>query len=179
MRHLLPWGGDETPNMPRLVVDAVIAAPFGPIRVMTTHLEYSSALLRAYEVEGLRAIHRLASERVARPSVKTYGPFIPEQETASALLMGDFNMKPDDPLKALIEAPFGNGIPALRDAWHVLHGNTPHPPSFCIHDQRYGEPHCCDFMFLSADLTPRLQSIHYDIETKLSDHQPVLISLSS
>lgn len=178
LRHILPWGGDETPNMPRVVVDAIVAAPFGPLHVMTTHLEYSSALLRAYEVEGLRTIHRLASERVARPSLKTYGPFIPVPETASAMLMGDFNMKPDDPLKALVEAPFGDGIPALQDAWSLLHPDKAHPPSFCIHDQRYGEPHCCDFIFISSDLAPRLQSIAYDVETQISDHQPVLLTLS-
>ena len=178
MRHLLPWSGDKTPNMPRVVVDAVIAAPFGPLHVMTTHLEYSSALLRAYEVEGLRSIHRLASERVARPSLKTYGPFIPVAETASTLLMGDFNMTPEDPLKALIEAPFGDDVPALQDAWHLLKDNTPHPPSFCIYDQRYGKPHCCDFMFVSADLKPRLRAIAYDTETQISDHQPVLLTLA-
>lgn len=177
MRHILPWGGDETPNMPRVVVDAVVMAPFGPVHVMTTHLEYSSALLRGYEVEGLRAIHRLASERVLRPSSKYYGPFTPVPETKSALLMGDFNMKPDDPLKAQIEAPFGDRVPALRDAWIAQNGNTPHPPSFCIHDQRYGQPHCCDFMFVSEDLLPRIRSIVYDVETPLSDHQPVLLTL--
>ena len=179
MRHLLPWSGDKTPNMPRVVVDAVVMAPFGPVHVMTTHLEYSSALLRGYEVEGLRAIHRLASERVARPSLKTYGPFIPVPETASCILMGDFNMRPDDPLKAQIEAPFGDAVPALRDAWMTMNGARPHPPSFCIHDQRYGTPHCCDFMFVSEDIAPRIRSIVYDVDTQLSDHQPVLLTLAS
>jgi endonuclease/exonuclease/phosphatase family metal-dependent hydrolase len=179
MRHILPWGGDATPNMPRVVIDAVVMAPFGPVHVMTTHLEYSSALLRAYEVEGLRAIHRLSAERMMRPSIKYYGPFTPLPETASAILMGDFNMQPNDPLKRQIEAPFGDGIPSLKDAWTSVNGDTPHPPSFCIYDQTFNQPHCCDFMFVSADLTPRIQSIAYDTETQLSDHQPVLLTLKN
>lgn len=178
MRHILPWGGDTTPNMPRVVVDAVVMTPFGPIHVMTTHLEYSSALLRGYEVEALRSIHRLAAERMMRPSIKYYGPFTPLPETASVVLMGDFNMQPHDPLKALIEAPFGDGIPALKDAWRVKNGDAPHPPSFCIYDQTYNQPHCCDFMFVSDDLVSRIEAIDYDTVTQISDHQPVLLTLA-
>lgn len=178
MRHILPWPGDTTPNMPRVAIDAVVQAPFGPLHVMTTHLEYSSALLRAAEVEGLRHIHRLASNRVARPSSKYYGPFTPVSESPSCVLMGDFNMKPDDPIKEQIEAPFGDEIPRLQDAWVLKHGNTPHPPSFCIHDQRYGEPHCCDFIFVSEDIASRVTAIAYDVVTQISDHQPVLLTLA-
>lgn len=178
MRHILPWGGDITPNMPRVVVDAIVISPFGPIHMMTTHLEYSSAFLRGYEVEGLRAIHRLAAERATRPSVKTYGPFVPHSETASSVIMGDFNMLPNDPLKALIEAPFGEAVPALYDAWKIKNGDAPHPPSFCIYDQTYNVPHCCDFMFVSGDLVERIEAIAYDGNTQISDHQPVLLTLA-
>ena len=40
-------------------------APFGPVRVMTTHLEYHSAPLRSVQVAAIREIHRLAVLRVA------------------------------------------------------------------------------------------------------------------
>jgi endonuclease/exonuclease/phosphatase family metal-dependent hydrolase len=178
MRHILPWGGDITPNMPRVVVDAIVMASFGPVHIMTTHLEYSSAFLRGYEVEGLRTIHRLAAERAARPSVKTYGPFVPHSETASSLIMGDFNMLPNDPLKTLIEEPFGEDVPALYDAWKIKNGDASHPPSFCIYDQTYNLPHCCDFMFVSEDLVERIEDIAYDGNTQISDHQPVLLTLA-
>ena len=178
MRHILPWGGDITPNMPRVVVDAIVMASFGPVHIMTTHLEYSSAFLRGYEVEGLRTIHRLAAERAARPSVKTYGPFVPHSETASSLIMGDFNMLPNDQLKTLIEEPFGEDVPALYDAWKIKNGDASHPPSFCIYDQTYNLPHCCDFMFVSEDLVERIEDIAYDGNTQISDHQPVLLTLA-
>ena len=46
-RHLLPWPVDpDVPSMPRVAVEAVIAAPDfpgGALRVITTHLEYYSA----------------------------------------------------------------------------------------------------------------------------------------
>ena len=39
LRYLLPWEADATRNMPRILIEANVMAPFGPVRVMTTHLE--------------------------------------------------------------------------------------------------------------------------------------------
>src|SRR5260221_7865341 len=43
MRHSLPWPDANVPSMPRAAVEAVIQAPFGALRVITTHLEYYSS----------------------------------------------------------------------------------------------------------------------------------------
>lgn len=177
IRHALPWRGDGTANMPRVLIEAVIETGFGPVRIMTTHLEYSSAKLRAAQVEGIRAAHDCACEREEIPSIPYYGPFTPEQGSRSAIVTGDFNMRPDDPSKLRMEAPFASGAPAFVDSWSVLKGEAAHPPSFCIHDQRWGQPHCCDFVFVTQDLAPRLRHIAYDVETQISDHQPVLVEL--
>ena len=57
-RHLLPSPIDPGLNgMPRIAVEACVAAPFGDVRVITTHLEYYSGKQRAAQVEALRAIH--------------------------------------------------------------------------------------------------------------------------
>jgi endonuclease/exonuclease/phosphatase family metal-dependent hydrolase len=103
--------------------------------------------------------------------------------------MGDFNMRPDDPVKRRISEPFegsvprdgsvprGGGIPALVDSWRALHGDAPHPVSFCLYEQSSGPPHCCDFMFVTEDLAPKIRRIVYEQETQASDHQPVLLEL--
>src|SRR5262245_62145183 len=44
LRHSLPWPpSPDKPSMPRVAVEAVVEAPFGLVRVVTTHLEYYSA----------------------------------------------------------------------------------------------------------------------------------------
>ena len=54
---------------------------------------------------------------------------------------------------------------------------TPHPPTFCVHEHAHGgAPYCCDFVFVSEDLAPRLKSVAIDVDTKASDHQPVIVS---
>ena len=93
------------------------------------------------------------------------------------ILVGDFNMPPDNPVKNSLSLP-ADGVAGLVDAWLALHPSMPHPPSFCIADQTYGDPHCCDFVWLSEDLVPRLRALTYQIETRASDHQPVLVELA-
>jgi endonuclease/exonuclease/phosphatase family metal-dependent hydrolase len=177
LRYTLPWEADATRNMPRLLIEAVLTTPFGPMRVMTTHLEYSSDTLRRAQVEGIREAHRTACARVDRPSVPGPGTYKVYPRSKSAILTGDFNMVPDDPVKKRLSAPFGPGIPGLIDTWEALHPGAPHPHSFCVSDQRYGPAHCCDFVFVTEDLAPRLERVVYDTETRVSDHQPVLVAL--
>ena len=58
LRVQLPWPADPAVrSMPRMLLEAVVQAPFGPLRVMTTHLEYYSQTQRAAQVEALRAHH--------------------------------------------------------------------------------------------------------------------------
>jgi endonuclease/exonuclease/phosphatase family metal-dependent hydrolase len=177
LRWTLPWEADHTRNMPRGLIEAVVMAPFGPVRVMTTHLEYSSDALRRAEVEGIRAAHRSACARVANPREPGPGTYAIQPTAPCAILTGDFNMKPEDAAKLRISAPFETGAPAFVDAWETLHRNAPHPPSFCLFDETYGGPHCCDFVFVTEDLQPRLKRVFYDTTTKVSDHQPVLVEL--
>jgi endonuclease/exonuclease/phosphatase family metal-dependent hydrolase len=178
LRWTLPWEAAHTNNMPRILIETVVMAPFGPLRVMTTHLEYSSDKLRRAQVEGIREAHRAACERVANPRAPGAGTYALQPTSASAILTGDFNMKPHDPTKLRISEPFAPGAPRLLDSWEVLNREMPHPPSFCIYDRTYGEPHCCDFVFVTEDLAPRLRRVFYDVDTKVSDHQPVLVEIA-
>ena len=70
------------------------------------------------------------------------------------------------------------GAPRYRDAWPLVHGHHPHAPTFCLHSDAYSKtPYCCDFVFVSDDLAPRVRSIEVDLETQASDHQPVIMEL--
>ncbi|HEY5794646.1 MAG TPA: endonuclease/exonuclease/phosphatase family protein [Bosea sp. (in: a-proteobacteria)] len=175
LRHLLPWEAAATRNMPRVLVEAVVAAPFGPLRVMTTHLEYSSPVLRAAQVEGIREAHRMAAARARTPRAPGPHTYAPTPNTASAILTGDFNMRPDDPALARLMAPFEDGTPPMADLWPALMGEVPPPPTAFIVDQTYGPPGCLDYVLATPDLAARARSIVCDVETRASDHQPILV----
>jgi endonuclease/exonuclease/phosphatase family metal-dependent hydrolase len=176
LRHALPWPPEAgVPSMPRVALEAVIEAPWGLVSVVTTHLEYYSAMQRSAQVERLCELH---SERIlhsATVPAKTYssGPFQPFPRPAASILTGDFNMQPQDPLIARLRRVYA-------DAWALAHPGVPHPPSFCLHDREHGEtPYCCDFVFVSAELAGRVGAVRVDARTRASDHQPVIVEFKN
>jgi endonuclease/exonuclease/phosphatase family metal-dependent hydrolase len=178
LRNVLPWPAEPTTrNMPRMLLNIEVRSPFGPVRVMTTHLEYFSPTLRAAQVQAIKDIYRASILRAGQPPLEGNGPYARGALPSATILAGDFNMPPHDPLKLSLSEPAG-GIPGLIDAWAAVHPQAPHPPSFCIADQTYGPPHCCDFVFVTQDLVPRLRGVKYDTSTRASDHQPVLVEFA-
>jgi len=182
-RWLLPFPADPgVPGMPRIAVEAVVAAPFGDVRVITTHLEWYSRTQRGAQVDALRQIYADgdAHARDARVTMdEKGGPFQTFIRPRHTVMCGDFNLEYTDALHARMVAPFDDGTPALANAWDVLHPGAPYPATFCIHSKMepgQGELHC-DFMFVSASLRPRLGEIRVDALTQASDHQPVMLAL--
>jgi endonuclease/exonuclease/phosphatase family metal-dependent hydrolase len=102
------------------------------------------------------------------------------RRTAAAVLTADFNFRPDDPLHDRMTASCGDGVPALRDAWQVCHPGVPHPPSLGVFDREQWPDggYCCDFIYVSADLCPRIAGVRVDQQTDASDHQPVVLTLN-
>lgn len=178
LRHTLPWDSDGVECMPRGCLEAVVTAAWGPVRVMTTHLEWSSSLLRAGQVKALREAQRLSARRAIRPPVKGKGPYRTGPNAAEALLCGDFNMKPDHAQIGRLQASIDEGLPAFRDSWRLLEPEKAHPPSMCLFDQADGPARCLDYVFVTEGLAGRVTSVIYDQTSDASDHQPVIIDLA-
>ena len=178
-RHLLPWQAElATPSMQRVVVEAVVTAEFGPLRVMTTHLEYYSQRQREIQIDVIRHLHSEAcamSERKFLQEEKG-GTFEVFPRPQQALLCGDLNFPAMAPEHTQILAPFSEGIPNFYDAWSVLHPGTLHAPTVGIHPVDFVDrPECFDFVFITEGLTGHLKAHGIDSETEASDHQPVWV----
>lgn len=174
-RHSLPWPPEAgVPNMPRVAIEAVVEAPWGLVSVVTTHLEPYSARQRAAQIERLcelqaeRAVHAVTDPANSYKS----GPFEPFARPAASILTGDFNLRPGDPSMAKLREVWA-------DAWGAAHPRAAHPPSFGIYDREFAsEPYCCDFVFVSPELAPRIASVRIDADTQASDHQPVIVTFT-
>jgi len=165
LRHQLPWpAAPDVQSMPRGVVEVVVDG----IRVMTTHLEYYSAEHRAAQIERLHEIHREAC--APHKPVDEPGSYESYERGKQAIICGDFNLKPEDPHhQKMLDAGF-------VDAWEALNRGKPRQPTFHLYD---GEPpYCCDYMFITPDLVPRLRSLRIDTQTQASDHQPLVVELA-
>ncbi len=180
-RHQLPWPADSAvPSMPRVALEAVVNAPLGPLRVITTHLEYFSALQRQAQVEALRGIlaegHRHA---VAPPSTReTDPPFAVLPRGEYAILCGDFNVPPGSSEHIRLLQPIAADVPQMHDAWVLAHPGQDHAPTAGLLPLPWlAQPECFDFILVSANLAPRVRTLDVDSDCAASDHQPLVLEL--
>ena len=187
----LPYPPDAgVRSMPRLCSVLTVQDPaLGPVRVMTTHLEYYSKPQRMAQALALRALHLQACAQAAQPpqGLADGSPFQPKAHTPHAVLCGDFNLQAHEPEYAALAAALADeegatmgqaGQPPLWDAWRLLHPGAPQPPTFCVFDQTYApQPLACDFIWVSDSLRSRVRAVRVDGVTQASDHQPVLLVL--
>ncbi len=178
--HPLPYPADPgVRSMPRMCTVVTVVDPqLGPVRVMTTHLEFYSKPQRMAQARALRELHVQYSAHAAGPPQPSDdgSPFQTKRHTAKAILCGDFNFEAHEPEYAAVSEPFAQG--RLWDSWRLLHGAEPHPPTFRLYDRRYGpDPVACDFVFVSDGLKDEVRSMAIDGAVQVSDHQPVLLRL--
>lgn len=182
-RHLLPFPADPGVNgMPRIAVEAALVAPFGEVRVITTHLEWYSHKQRSAQVEALRRIYSEGYGHARAGSVTdtSGGPFHTHLRPAATIITGDFNLEYVDPLHARMVEPFADGTSPLTNSWDILHPGVPYPATFKVHEKWVpGDPELhCDFIFVNEELRPRVRSLHADRDVQASDHQPVILELA-
>jgi endonuclease/exonuclease/phosphatase family metal-dependent hydrolase len=180
-RHLLPWQAESSiPSMQRVLVEAVVMTDIGPLRVMTTHLEYYSQRQREIQIEAIRRLHCEACAMSQRKFFikEQNGTFEVFPRPEQAILCGDLNFPATAPERLQILAPFNDDIPSFYDVWSLLHPSTPHAPTVGIHPVDFVDrPECFDFVFITAGLISRLKTCAIDSATEASDHQPVWIEL--
>ncbi|SES82496.1 Metal-dependent hydrolase, endonuclease/exonuclease/phosphatase family [Nitrosomonas marina] len=181
-RHLLPWNAEpETPSMQRTLIEVVIFTASGPVRVLTTHLEYYSRRQREIQIEAIRRLHVEAHSMAGRifESAEKNGPFKAHQRPSEAILCGDMNFPVSSDERLQLLAPFENDVPAFYDTRTLLYPDVPHTPTVGIHPVDFvDQPECFDYIFITEGLKGHLKSFQTDSETQASDHQPVWIELS-
>ncbi len=182
-RHLLPWPNDPAvPSMQRVVLEAVIQSEFGPVRVLTTHLEYYSRTQREAQIDAIRALHAKACAHAREPRAgegEEGGSFEVFERPESAILCGDMNFSAEAAERERMLAAYPDDTVDWVDSWTVLNGNAPHAPTVGIHKVDFvSRPSCFDFVFLTGDLAPRLMAHCVNGVTAASDHQPVWVELA-
>jgi endonuclease/exonuclease/phosphatase family metal-dependent hydrolase len=177
-RHALPFPADPVvPGMPRCCLELVLENAGGPLRVLTTHLEYYSGVQRSAQVSALRALQAEAETHAAgAPCDKDPNPvFAARPRPAAAVLCGDFNMEPGSDSYVRMAAP---AAPWL-DAWPLVHGARGHAPTVGLQGADWPDrAYCCDYFWVSAQLAGRVRRLEVDAGTAASDHQPVVLDLA-
>ena len=186
-RHLLPWPADPShADMQRVAIEATIEAPTGltnsgDLRVTTTHLAYYSAAQRLAQCNALCGQHAAAQSHRHPPerADTSRGPFHWRARPGAGIVTGDFNCEPGSPGHARMLAPFDDATPPFRDAWQHAHPGQAHAHTVGLYDTvQWPRRFACDFVFVSADLAPRIAAFEVDDKSDASDHQALLLTLA-
>ena len=179
-RHPLPQpAAAGIKHMARQATEVNVATPGGPLRVVTTHLEFHTLTHRDAQVARLRELHFEAADNEKHPPKDSGGPYAPLVRPENMVLCGDFNFEQNSDAYATMLAPFDGGMAPLVDAWHCIHGDQPHDPTCGIHDHKQWPdgPHCRDFFFITSEVCKRATAVEVNTQTDASDHQPLLLTL--
>lgn len=165
------------------LVEAVIEAPWGPLRIYNTHLFYWSPDFAQTQADFvLERIHAAPHEGGAwcgGPGIDAHWlndePMPPMPH--DAILMGDMNSGPESPVYEKFVGPKsmeGGRVQSAQgfvDPWVWL-GNEENSGKSAHFDTRRID-HC----FVSASLRQRIQGMHIDESAQGSDHLPVWLTL--
>ena len=198
-----PPVAQPTPSMQRIALTCTVQAPWGPVRLITSHLEYYNQVMRHAQTRTLRDLHLQGCALAAQPSKTEQGtPYQPKPLTTDTIICGDFNFEPDSEEYATMiqtgDGEMGTKPPGVAQAgvahtgaaqtetrcnlvnsFDVLHPGIAYPSTFRVFDRTYGpEPVGCDFFFVSDSLAHRVKGFAVNQVTQASDHQPVLLELA-
>ncbi|MBB5457785.1 endonuclease/exonuclease/phosphatase family protein [Paraburkholderia sp. Cpub6] len=181
LRHSLPWPADPAkPSMLRVALEAVLEADVGPLRVISTHLEFYSEKQRLAQVARLRELHQEACAHARAPArgEKPDSPFADTARPVSAIVCGDFNSAFEDTAFRRMLEPITD-TPAFVDAWARAHPGEPRAATVGLydHEQWPDGAFACDFVFVTEDLSARIASCDVDQHSRSSDHQPMWLEL--
>jgi endonuclease/exonuclease/phosphatase family metal-dependent hydrolase len=172
--HLLPYpASGGTKHMQRQAIEAVVGTRAGPLRVITTHLEYYSGAQRAAQIERLRALQTEVADHAAQPAQAGDSPYDAVPRPSALVLCGDLNFLPGDrDYSQLFQPP-------LVDAWRHARKNEPHPPTAGLFDRAQWPMggHCRDYFAVTGEVAARIAAVDVDLATDASDHQPLRLAL--
>lgn len=169
-------------NLQRSALECVIAAPGGPIRVYSVHLDHRSPAERMAQIAFLRdRLNKHAVEGGAVTGGEEFGfPDVPC--TADYVVMGDFNMMPEQPEYVAMVGPkdlyYGRTATAAFPVDALDWLGKRRDGDFTWEEP--GKPSVrqyLDYCFVSGSLAARLRDGWVDAGCIASDHKPVWLEM--
>jgi len=166
------------------VLEAIVAAPGGPIRIYVTHLDYLRSQQRRAQLDWL--LPKLHAVPLEGASVTGQGWVeLPRAEVPPEfLLLGDFNLMPSQPEYDRIvgEADYFYGRQRvggfLVDSWVAAGHREEEGLTWFDEAKAFEEGLRLDYIFVTPGLAPAVRRAWIDAANPASDHQPVWLELA-
>jgi endonuclease/exonuclease/phosphatase family metal-dependent hydrolase len=169
-------------NLQRSALECLILTPSGPVRVYSVHLDHRGPAERIAQIEFLREhLANYAKEGGAVTGGAEFGfPELPHSD--HYVVMGDFNMMPEQPEYVAMVGP--------KDLYYGRTATAAFPVDVldrlgkrCDGDFTWQEPghpdvrQYLDYCFISGTLVSRLKDGWVDTDCTASDHKPVWVEM--
>jgi endonuclease/exonuclease/phosphatase family metal-dependent hydrolase len=169
-------------NIQRSALECLILAPSGPIRVYSVHLDHRSPAERIDQIGFLKdCLFNYAHDGGAVTGGSEFGfPELPHSD--DFVVMGDFNMMPEQPEYVAMVGP--------KDLYYGRTASAAFPLDALDHlgkrgegDFTWEEPghpemrQYLDYCFVSGPLAGRLKDGWVDADCIASDHKPVWVEI--
>lgn len=164
----------------------VIETPSGPLRVFSVHLAHAAAPERLSQIAKLQKVlngSRIEGAALTGPPGmdKTWSlEGAPPPLAHSAILMGDFNLRPDSAEYVALCGPMDDkygritAMDGLVDCWIAAGNDAEGGGTF---QRKSGSIDRIDFALVTTDLARKVTSMRVDAEAQGSDHQPIWVEL--
>ena len=180
--HLLPLRAMLDPlNTQSCALEACIAAPTGPLRVISLHLAHVGVAERLAQIDHLLSLTPVApwSGTDDEPARNWTEGEPPPPCPASAIWLGDFNMEPGSAeyLRLVGETPYH---PAARYADGLVDAVALTGTRLHTHEKTIAGSlrlRQLDHCFVTPDLAPLITRAWTDTDSPASDHFPLWVEL--
>lgn len=167
---LLPTVTDAPQHMTRSVGELVVDWNNKPVRVLTCHLEFYCEQQRNTQIAQIENIVNAAETLKHSPSGATEGLYKPLPLPVDAIICGDFNF-PDS--SSQYQTLFNH-----KQIWRDLAADNPEPTCGIFDSEQWENgADRRDFFFTNSSTLKG--SVKSDVETSLSDHQPIVLNIES
>ncbi len=167
------------------VLEGIVAAPGGDVRIYVTHLNYLRSQQRRAQIEWLLPALHAVPQQGASVSGASPSPGLPVVDVPPEfVLLGDFNLTPQqaeyDCVVGESDYFYGRQRVAghLVDSWVATGHREDEGLTWFDEATGFGSGSRLDYIFVTPGLAPRLQGAHIDADNPASDHQPVWLELA-
>jgi endonuclease/exonuclease/phosphatase family metal-dependent hydrolase len=166
------------------VLEAIVAAPGGDVRIYVTHLNYLRSQQRRAQLDWLLpALHAVPDQGASITGTSAWVQLPQAAVPQEFVLMGDFNLTPQQAeYDRIVGEPdyfYGRQRTGgyLVDAWVAAGHREDEGLTWFDEAQQFRTGLRLDYIFVTPGLASRVQAAHIDADNPASDHQPVWLEL--
>ena len=166
------------------VLEAIVAAPGGDVRIYVTHLNYLRSQQRRAQLDWLLpALHAVPALGASITGTSHWAQLPQAAVPEEFILLGDFNLTPQQAEYDRIagEADYFYGRQRtggfLVDSWVAAGHREDEGLTWFDEARQFHTGLRLDYIFVTPGLAPRVLAAHIDADNPASDHQPVWLEL--